>query len=218
MDFDTILDEVGSFGIYQKVVICFVLLPAALPCAFHAYRWNNYIIIVYTCFQLIYNWPCSQLFIAATPKHWCRVPELDPWALDYMHLVKNLSIPLVLKNGEYQYSECEMYKRNYTEIVRYLEHRAPMDLIFGRVQSIEDPTGAPIIKCNNGWKYDKSMYPVTVASEVSIYKFWIYVGRSYLSNIHIVLKFIFVLLNEFLWRNKNRIWKLKLILISYKLL
>lgn len=60
-----------------------------------------------------------------------------------------------------------MYKRNYTEIVRYLEHRAPMDLVFGRVRSIEDPTGAPIVKCTHGWKYDKSMYPVTVASEVS---------------------------------------------------
>jgi len=38
MDFDEVLREVGSFGLYQKVIICSVLLPAALPCAFHAYR------------------------------------------------------------------------------------------------------------------------------------------------------------------------------------
>ena len=84
-----------------------------------------------------------------------------------MSLIKNLSIPFELKNGVYQYSECEMYKRNYTEIVRYLERRAPMDLIHGRIKRIEDPSGAPIVKCMHGWKYDKSMYPLTVVSEVS---------------------------------------------------
>jgi len=39
MDFDAVLPEVGSFGLYQKLVICLVLLPAILPCAFHAYRY-----------------------------------------------------------------------------------------------------------------------------------------------------------------------------------
>jgi len=51
MDFDEVLREVGSFGLYQKVIICSVLLPAALPCAFHAYRlvillWYSIIIIL----------------------------------------------------------------------------------------------------------------------------------------------------------------------------
>lgn len=39
MNFETILEEVGSFGLYQKLVICAVILPANLPCAFHAYRY-----------------------------------------------------------------------------------------------------------------------------------------------------------------------------------
>lgn len=68
MDFDAVLPDVGSFGIYQKLIIT-MLLPAVLPCAFHAY---------------------SQLFIASRQPHWCRIPELEPWALDYADIVKNL--------------------------------------------------------------------------------------------------------------------------------
>lgn len=68
MDFDSVLPDVGSFGPYQKYIII-TLLPAVLPCAFHAY---------------------SQLFIASNQPHWCRVPELEPWVQDYAEIVKNL--------------------------------------------------------------------------------------------------------------------------------
>lgn len=76
MDFDSLLNEVGSFGRYQKFVICLVLLPASLPCAFHAY---------------------SQIFIAAKPEHWCRIPEFQPWISDYKEVLKNLRC-LLMKN------------------------------------------------------------------------------------------------------------------------
>jgi len=57
MDLDDVLPEVGECGAYQRLLLWFVLLPGVLPCGFHAY---------------------NQLFMAATPPHWCRVPELQP--------------------------------------------------------------------------------------------------------------------------------------------
>lgn len=73
MDFDSVLEDVGSFGAYQKYIIG-ILLPAVLPCAFHAY---------------------SQLFVASRQSHWCRVPELEPWVRDYPDIVKNLRFALL---------------------------------------------------------------------------------------------------------------------------
>ncbi|KAH8389930.1 hypothetical protein KR200_004057 [Drosophila serrata] len=143
MDFDEVLREVGSFGLYQKFIICSVLLPAALPCAFHAY---------------------SQLFIAATPQHWCRVPELEPWNQDYAQLVKNLSIP---RNRHGGFSECSMYARNYSDIVRYLEYRPPPDLMRQQAEDLLklQPDTAHVVPCQHGWHYDRSIYSSTVVQE-----------------------------------------------------
>ena len=56
MDLDAILPDVGEFGTYQKCILALVLLPSVFPCGFHAY---------------------NQIFMAATPPHWCAVPEMD---------------------------------------------------------------------------------------------------------------------------------------------
>lgn len=146
MDFDKVLIEVGSFGLYQKIIICGVLLPAGLPCAFHAY---------------------SQLFIAATPKHWCRTPQLEPWVQDYTELVMNLSIPI----RNQMYSECDMYIRNYSDIVRYLEYRTPLELQRDKVWHIGSPKGSRLTPCQFGWHYDRSQYPSTVVTEVRKYTY-----------------------------------------------
>lgn len=69
MEFDNVLSEIGEFGTYQKLVIYLVLLPAVLPCGFHAY---------------------AQLFMAADPDHWCKIPELEKWDETNTNLIKNI--------------------------------------------------------------------------------------------------------------------------------
>ncbi|XP_038223526.1 beta-alanine transporter [Zerene cesonia] len=132
MDFDAILQDVGEFGRYQKLVIYLVLLPAVIPCGFHAY---------------------AQLFMAGDVKHWCRVPELEGYDVE---LVKNLSIPLELRNGVLEYSQCNMYDLNYTDILNQyttLEEAA-----------VSEGT-ADIVPCRNGWMYENVVYQSTVVTE-----------------------------------------------------
>lgn len=56
MDLDEILPDLGEFGTYQKIVLYLVLLPAVLPCGFHAY---------------------NQIFMSAKPEHWCKISALE---------------------------------------------------------------------------------------------------------------------------------------------
>lgn len=136
MDYDALLPEVGAFGRYQKILIGVILIPTVFPCAFQAY---------------------SQLFIAATPNHWCRIPELDEFNDVHMELIKQISIPQELHYGQLRYEECRMFKRNYTDI------RLNFDLyVRGRNESANVDT----VACQQGWQYDKSLYPSTAVTEV----------------------------------------------------
>lgn len=135
MDMDTILVEIDEWGTYQKLVVWLILLPGVLPCGFHAY---------------------DQLFMAASPEHWCRVPELDPWVPKYMDHVINISIPLETKDNGFKPSECFLYERNYSNLkdIGNLER-------FGMV-----PNGSRIKKCDHGWYFDKKDYISTAVTEV----------------------------------------------------
>ncbi|RZF35560.1 hypothetical protein LSTR_LSTR014552 [Laodelphax striatellus] len=129
MDLDAILPEVGEFGAYQQLLLYLVLLPCVLPCGFHAY---------------------NQLFMAARPDHWCRVPHLD--ALD-PKVAKNISIPLILREGEYIHSQCHMYERNYSDLLDPLGSSGGLDA---------NLTTSP---CQYGWNFDYSRYAATVVTE-----------------------------------------------------
>ncbi|XP_046659328.1 beta-alanine transporter-like isoform X1 [Homalodisca vitripennis] len=128
MDLDEVLPDVGQFGAYQQLLLWFVLLPCVLPCGFHAY---------------------NQLFMAARPQHWCRVPELDH--LDPF-LARNLSIPVEWKDGEPTFSHCTMFARNYSEL-----RQLPV--------SQHALAAANVTTCRHGWTFDYSQYATTVVTE-----------------------------------------------------
>lgn len=52
VDFDEVLSHVGERGRYQLVLYYLLCVPATLPAAFLAF---------------------SQIFVSATPDHWCRL-------------------------------------------------------------------------------------------------------------------------------------------------
>ena len=55
VDFDAILPHVGEMGRYQLALYLLMCIPATLPAAFLAF---------------------NQVFLSATPTHWCREPHL----------------------------------------------------------------------------------------------------------------------------------------------
>ncbi|CAH1105213.1 unnamed protein product [Psylliodes chrysocephalus] len=89
MDMDDLLPQVGEFGLYQKLLLWLICLPACFPCGFGAF---------------------NQLFMTDVPDHWCKVPDL--WFLDGKD-VKNLSIPY----NNSTFSKCSRYAVNWTEIL-----------------------------------------------------------------------------------------------------
>ena len=93
MEFDEILESIGSFGFYQRVQLFFLCLTQ-IPVVF-----SN----------------LGYVFWAAVPEHWCFVAELDHgnWTLEER---KAMSIPMEERDGQMVYSRCHMYDRNYTQL------------------------------------------------------------------------------------------------------
>lgn len=81
------------------------------------------------------------------------------------------SIPKVYHDGQTIYSECKMFVRNYSEIVVYLHSLNPTALknekseYFDEINNISARV-LEIADCENGWIYDRQMFPNTVVMEV----------------------------------------------------
>lgn len=68
-----------------------------------------------------------------------------------------------------------MFVRNYSQIVRYLDARTPLDLANHHFQDDDDASqpsrSGPFEQspCANGWTYDRRTFPNTVVMEVNWY-------------------------------------------------
>ena len=92
MDFDELLvKHLGEFKKYQ-IILYFILSLTSIPSTF-----NN----------------MSIVFVAGVPNHWCHEPELDRFNMSD-EARWNLTLPLENKDGEWRFSQCQMYDRNFT--------------------------------------------------------------------------------------------------------
>ena len=93
MIFEELLEEVGSFGRYQKCMFTLVCTAG-----------------IVTAFCNL-----SIVFLAANPNHWCEVPLAKRLNLSD-DVFMNLTIPMETRKGKLQYSQCKMYDLNYSTI------------------------------------------------------------------------------------------------------
>uniref|UniRef100_A0A0A1XPC6 Organic cation transporter 1 n=1 Tax=Zeugodacus cucurbitae TaxID=28588 RepID=A0A0A1XPC6_ZEUCU len=90
LDLDDLLPAIGEFGIYQKMLVFGICLPACIPCGFCAF---------------------NQIFMTNVPNdYWCKVPELLNMSIENRKL---LAIPKNVENLD-GYSKCYRYAVNWT--------------------------------------------------------------------------------------------------------
>lgn len=143
IDFDEVLQHIGERGRYQQIMYYLLCIPATIPAAFLAF---------------------SQVFVSASPEHWCRVPSLDshPLAADQQ---KALAIPYTLRpDGRRKYSRCYMYDVNFTALLHVQSQRTGP----GNQQLPFPESGWNITKCLHGWNYDRKDYDSTLVTELNL--------------------------------------------------
>ena len=125
------------------VLYLLMCIPATLPAAFLAF---------------------NQVFLSATPEHWCRVEVLANANLS-LEQIKALSLPRKdLGKGREDlvvYENCIQYDIDFNRVFQENNQTWP---------SKADPEWKTT-QCKEGWDYDHSEYKDTLVTEVRIYEF-----------------------------------------------
>lgn len=139
IDFDSVLEYLGAEGRYQTVLYYLLCIPATVPAAFLAF---------------------NQVFLSATPGHWCQIPELANLTVDYR---KSLGIP----HDGTKYSSCSMYHVDFSQVLPevILAGNWPSNTTLPLLPVAN--SAWPVTNCLHGWEYDKTQYDATLVTEVS---------------------------------------------------
>ncbi|XP_067900724.1 solute carrier family 22 member 2-like isoform X2 [Heterodontus francisci] len=124
--FDEVLEEVGGFGLYQKLTFFLVCLPSAV-------------------FSYLY---VGFVFLAVTPDHWCKSPGVTElrdkcnWSLEQQ---KNYTLP-VGQSSSSSYSQCERYDLDWNSSSGSCDN--PLLIIQNGSRDL------PLTTCQDGWVFE----------------------------------------------------------------
>ncbi|XP_046641550.1 organic cation transporter 1-like [Daphnia pulicaria] len=140
IDFDSVLEYLGAEGRYQTVLYYLLCIPATVPAAFLAF---------------------NQVFLSATPGHWCQIPELANLTVDYR---KSLGIP----HDGTKYSSCSMYHVDFSQVLPevILAGNWPSNTTLPLLPVAN--SAWPVTNCLHGWEYDKTQYDATLVTELNL--------------------------------------------------
>ncbi|XP_070567954.1 organic cation transporter protein-like [Ptychodera flava] len=150
LEYDNVLKYVlGEFGPYQAMCFCFLALTA-IPSGMIAF---------------------SVVFTLAETDSWCKVPDVHRisqqicsanFSEDCQGFVKNLTTPLEMSHDPcgvaWKHSQCYRYNVTADDVIHYSASSAKE----------EWATKKDLIKCDQGWEYDKSQYKLTISQQFNL--------------------------------------------------
>ncbi|XP_076339276.1 carcinine transporter-like isoform X2 [Tachypleus tridentatus] len=139
MEFEEILAEVGDYGVFQKRLVIWFLLPCTVPLAW---------------FSL------NQIFLMSVPDHWCHVPEVTETNLSFQQQ-QMLIRPMENQHGLQIPSSCQMHDLNYSSAILNLLKNSKSNITF-EIETIL--SNVSIQACRNGWVYDRTLYSSTAST------------------------------------------------------
>lgn len=145
LDFDDILPYIGGFGRFQFYVYMLLVGP-----------------MLYSCMPVL-----NRIFFTTIPDHWCQVPELEGWNLT-LEEIKGFSLPMEMRDGVMQYSQCFMYNVSFG------------DILMAGGGPIPDANWSKMA-CQYGWEYSKVYFESTIATEWDLVCERSYIGSRILS-------------------------------------
>lgn len=187
--FEEILTTIGDWGIYQKKLLYLILIPYSflLPWSVN-HSWSsvcstltkgpldlltrNFLLSLSRAANQLTNQlnslenrsHSSTIFMISTPKHVCKVPELESYSLDLQIFITDPSTIDKKKT-----SICKMLDIDYADYMRDLnipENETDLETAKTRIQDYFKLNKMPELKKCDAWVFDKTDYDETAITKV----------------------------------------------------
>lgn len=141
LEFEDILEKVGSYGAYQRNMLYFFMIPTTI--VFALYCMNT-------------------LFMLSEPDHWCYVEELSNESYKIQHLLSRPSI------GDGKFDSCSYNDIDYkSELIHLNQYIQQFNTTDGYILTSNVTSAINKKKCNK-WNYDKTNYDFNAVTEMNL--------------------------------------------------